>query len=147
MYTYRNNLREGVVFLFVDRAERVLIETRPNANGQYTDSFFPNGSVEVKDKAAGGERYLQAALLREIAEEFGNKVTPLEFWRLGSVEVPEIAVIFDVFVIREWTGEFPEWTIEDGERFGKLSWVSLSVIEKCIPYESATRIVKMLTES
>lgn len=144
MHTYRNNLREGVVFLFVDDSERVLIETRPDSKGEYKESFFPNGSVEVRDKLEGGNAYQETAMLREVTEEFAGQVTPIAFQKLGSVEAKEICVVFDVFLIKQWAGRFPDWSVEDGKPFGKLTWMPLNSVCERVPYDSAKQIIEML---
>lgn len=137
-YSYQGRLREGVVFLFVDGQRRVLIEHRPSDG-----SFFPNGSIEVRDHA-GTSNYQLSALLREVGEEFGGQVTPLELSFLQTDAVPEIGVVFHTYVVPRWAGTFPAYSTEDGQPFARLEWVPLDEYRQHLKYESARRICEGL---
>ncbi|MGY3749655.1 NUDIX hydrolase [Vagococcus acidifermentans] len=60
------------------------------------------------------------------------------------MKVSEISVIFYIYLIEEWTGKFPEFTIEDGEEFAELIWCSLEEAYQIISYESGKEILKQI---
>lgn len=142
-YRYRRGLREAVVFVFLRQGE-VALESRRSASGAFDDTFFPNGSVELRDRGRSRMDYLRAALLREIDEEFAGAVAPTQVDFLTEVAAPEIAVQFSAFLISRWSGELPDWTIEEGRPFGKIRWIPLSGVARSSGYPAATAIVDAL---
>jgi 8-oxo-dGTP pyrophosphatase MutT (NUDIX family) len=139
-YSYVNGHREGVVFLFY-RDGRILIEHRPA--GQAEEVFFTNGSIEDIDHTLGRD-YREVALLREINEELQGKVEPLKYHYLGDILAESINVLFYIYVITEWSGKIPDYTVEEGKIFSKLSWIPLEQYKKFLIYESAHEMCERL---
>jgi len=142
-YSYRDGLREGVAFLLVDRQGRVLLECRPDKDGNHTDLFYPSGSIERRDHRAGAD-YREVALLREIGEEFRCAVTVERVQYLGEVKVPAIGLTFYTYWITAWSGDPGDWTWEDGAPHARLRWTGLDEVEHLIPYDSGTEMTDML---
>lgn len=144
MYSFREGYREAVLFPFY-KDGKVLLEDR--GLGFEKEAFFPNGSIEVKDKES--EQYIHAALFREINEEFGGKITVNKMVHLGELKVDEIHVVFYIFCIIEWQGEFPNYIIEPGEAESQIAMFSLERAREIVKYDSAhevlDRIEKMIT--
>ena len=146
MHSYFNGYREGVLFLFYNpEAEKVLLEIRNPQ--EYSDIFFTNGSVEEKDKLGTlNTDYKLNALLREISEEFAGQVTVdvANCTTLSTFFVDGIKIIFYIYLIKRWSGTFPTYTIEEGERFSDLIWLSLEDAKQTISYESGKEIIDLL---
>ncbi len=68
VYSYRDGLREGVVFLLLDDKRRVLIECRTDNQGKFNDLFYLSGSIEIADHKDGQSDYRETALRREVGE-------------------------------------------------------------------------------
>jgi hypothetical protein len=142
-YSYKAGVKEAVVFVF-HQNDKVLIEHRPCENsGTYNNIFFTTGSIEMKDHE-GIEDYKIAALKREISEEFDQNVIPKSFVYLGEVDVTAINFIFYVYLISEWKGQMPNYTIEEGKKFSDLEWIKLSDKSKYFKYDSAFLICDMI---
>ena len=136
-YSYKNNLREGVIFAF-SRDGKLLIEHRPGDNGE-EETFFTNGSIETKDYGTNTD-YRIVALNREVGEEMDNKIAIKIFHYLGELKVEAIGVIFYIYLITDWKGDMPDHTIEDGQKFSRLQWVDLSKADDYFKYDSAKEI-------
>jgi hypothetical protein len=142
-YSWRDGLREGVAFLLVDRQRRVLLECRPDKDGNHTDVFYPSGSIEMKDHRDGAD-YREVALLREIGEEFRGGVTVERVQYLGEVKVPAIGLTFYTYWIAAWSGDPGDWTWEDGAAHARLIWVLIDAVANHIPYDTGTEMADML---
>jgi 8-oxo-dGTP pyrophosphatase MutT (NUDIX family) len=142
-YSYRNGLREAVAFLLLDRNGQVLLECRPDGRGGFGDTFYPSGSIEMKDHADGGD-YRETALRREIAEEFRDGVTVRAVEFLGEVEVPAIGLVFYAYWIAAWSGDPGEHTYEDGLPFGRLRWMAIDEVRTVSAFDSTARMTNML---
>lgn len=136
-YSYKDGYREGVLFLF-GRNGKVLIEDR--GQGFDKEAFFPNGSIEIKDKES--EPYILTALFREIKEEFAGKINVKNIVDLGELKVDEISVIFYIYCITDWDGEFPEFIKEEGEPDSRLGMFSVEEARQMVNYDSALEILK-----
>jgi 8-oxo-dGTP pyrophosphatase MutT (NUDIX family) len=143
VHSYRGGLREGVAFLLLDLSGRVLLECRPDRNGELTDIFYPSGSIELRDHT-GDADYRKVALLREIEEEFRGGVRVERVQYLGEVQVPEIGLTFYTYWIASWSGDPGEWTWEDGARHARLRWVRLDEVSDYIAYESGARMTALI---
>jgi 8-oxo-dGTP pyrophosphatase MutT (NUDIX family) len=144
LYSYRDGLREGVVFLLVDDRQRVLLEWRPDKDGNLTDVFFPSGSIERKDHGHDGADYREIALRREVGEEFRGGVTVGRVRYLGEAKVPAIGLIFHVCWVESWSGDPGDWTWEDGAPHARLAWIPLDAARNVIPWNTGALMVDML---
>ncbi|MDD3123676.1 MAG: hypothetical protein PHC62_09230 [Candidatus Izemoplasmatales bacterium] len=79
--SYKNGLIEGVVFCFY-KDNKVLLEDR--GKGFNVETFFTNGTIEIKDKRNNSD-YITNALYREVSEEFSDKINILEKAFLGGL--------------------------------------------------------------
>lgn len=140
--SYRDGYEEGVMFLFYD-GESILIEHRPEAGGDVT--FIPNGSIEERDRQAD-ENYVVAALHREVSEEFADEVEVESLEKLREYRVADPPLWFYCYVVTEWTGTVPEYTVEDGERFADLEWVPLESYDRHLELGSARAACRELVE-
>jgi hypothetical protein len=147
MYSYIDGKREGVIFAFYDdKLKSILLEIRDK---EKQDIFFTNGSVEEKDKNGVINDYKKNALFREIAEEFSEKIEvgkdDVHF--INSLYVKEINVIFYIYLISKWHGDFPKYTIEDKEEFAELIWTPFELAYEKIPYDSGKSILDLIKGS
>lgn len=142
-YSYRDGLREGVAFLLVDRQQRVLLEWRPDKDGNHTDVFYPSGSIEMKDHRDGAD-YREVALLREIGEEFRGGVTVERVTYVGEAKVPAIGLTFYTYWVSDWSGDPGEWTWEEGAPHAKLQWASIDEAVALIPWDTGAEMADML---
>ncbi|MFW9875873.1 MAG: NUDIX domain-containing protein [Candidatus Thorarchaeota archaeon] len=144
MFSYKGNYIEAVVFVFYKNG-KVLIENRPS-NPDHTGpkaNFFPSGKID-KDDHNYDEDYRTIALKREILEEFENKIKFKDHHYLGEVKVDPIKIHFYVYLITDFKGSFPKYTIEKGEKFADLFWIDLNDKEKYFIYDSAFQICDMV---
>jgi 8-oxo-dGTP pyrophosphatase MutT (NUDIX family) len=143
-YSYRDGLREGVAFLLVDGQGRVLLEWRPDKDGNHTDVFYPSGSIEMKDHGHDGADYREVALRREVGEEFRGGVRIERLQYLGEEKVREIGLTFYVYWVAAWSGDPGEYTWEDGAPHARLRWTPIDEVKDVVPYDSGTRMTDML---
>ncbi len=144
IHSYRDGLREGVAFLLVDKRDRVLLEWRPDADGNHTDVFFPSGSIEMKDHGHAGLDYREVALRREVGEEFRGGVSVERVRYLGETKVPAIGLTFYVYWVEAWSGDPGGWTWEDGAPHARLQWTALDQVENVIPWDTGALMAEML---
>ena len=144
VHSYRDGLREGVAFLLVDDRRRVLLEWRPDGDGNHTDVFFPSGSIETKDHGHAGIDYREVALRREIGEEFRGGVTVERIRCLGETKVPAIGLTFYDYWIEAWSGDPGAWPWEDGAPHARLEWTPIEAVKDIIPWDTGALIAKML---
>lgn len=140
-YTYKDGYREGVAFIFL-KDNMVLIENRPVSNNKH-EVFFTSGSIENKDYLDSDD-YKVSAMFREVDEEFEGKLKIKSYKYLDELEVKEINVVFYIYLITEWEGEVPEFTVENGEKFSKLQWIKLNEKEKYLEFHSAFEICRRI---
>ncbi len=136
VYSYKDGYREGVLFVFYKNG-RVLLEDR--GLGFDREAFFPNGSVETKDKES--KQYIKTALFREIKEEFADRIKVKRMIDLGQLKVDEINVVFYIFCIIEWEGDFPKYIRETGELDSQIEMFTLEKARKVVKYKSAHEIL------
>lgn len=140
--SYKDGYKEGALFLFYDDGQ-ILIEHRPSDSG--TTTFIPNGTIEEKDKNSEySDDYVLAALHREVDEEFQSQVTVDSLKKLGEYQVEDPAIWFYSYVVTEWTGEVPEYTVEDGKKYADLEWVPLNEYEDYLQLPSAVHACEQL---
>ncbi|WP_066498907.1 hypothetical protein [Abyssisolibacter fermentans] len=137
-YAYKNGYREGVVFVFLKSNNMVLIENRHVEDNKH-EVFFTSGSIEDKDYKSKSD-YKITAMLREVGEEFENNVNVKKYVYLDEMKVDEINVIFYIYLITEWDGNMPEYTVEREKKFADLKWIYLNEKEKYFKFESAFKI-------
>lgn len=143
-HSYKDGLREGVAFLLVDASDRVLLECRPDGRGTFTDVFYPSGSIEIKDHGDPNVDYREAALRREVCEEFRGGVSVGKLSYLGDVKVPEIGLVFYIYWVAAWSGDPGQHTYEEGSPFGQLKWFPLDEVKNLSGFDSTSRITQML---
>lgn len=140
----RDGYEEAAMFLFYDDGE-LLIEHRPSDDGTVT--FIPNGSVEESDRtSARHDDHIVAGMLREIDEELQGRVTVEEYEKLCEVKVDELSLWFHAFVVTDWRGDVPEYTVEDGERFADLEWIPLAEYDRHLSFHSAVTACERLLD-
>ena len=131
---------EGVVFCFY-KDNKILLEDR--GKGFDVEAFYTNGTIELKDKH-DNEDYIVNALYREVSEEFNSKIDILDKFFLGELVVPEINVVFYIYIITDWKGEFPDVIREIGEPDSKISFFTIEEARALFKYESAFVILERL---
>lgn len=135
---HKNGYLEAVLFLFY-KDGKILIEYRPK--GEEKEIFIPNGRIDTMD-LTHAEDYKHAALKREIFEEFSGSVIVKKFVPLGSFIVEEIKIKFFGYLVEEWRGEVPEFTVEEGAKFADLKWIKIADYEQYLAFRSAKYFVK-----
>lgn len=100
---------KAVLFVFYDKKTgKVLSERRRADNAFYPNKLtFPAGTLEKNES-------LEAALLREITEEFG--VTPLKYESLSETPISgkDSAYLLYPYIITEWSGTMPTTILDKG---------------------------------
>lgn len=142
--SYRDGYKEGVIFLFYED-DSILIEHRPSDDG--TTTFIPNGTIEEKDKVSERhDDHVLAALHREIDEELQGHVSVESVEKLGEYKVEDPAIWFYTYVVTDWAGDVPEYTVEEGERYAELEWVPLQNYDDHLSLPSAVDACEKLME-
>ena len=145
-YSHRDGYLEGAMFLFYD-GERILLEHRPDGDDGGTVTFVPNGKIEERDRdSTAHDDYRLAALHREVDEEFAGQVSVDAVEKLCEHRVDELDLWFYCYVVTAWTGEVPDHTVEDGERFADLEWIPLAEYEDHLNLASAREACRTLAE-
>ncbi len=144
MHSYnKEGFREGIVFAFY-KDGKLLIEHRPPENGgTEKETFIPNGSIETKDHI-DRQDYRLVALEREINEEFFKSVTVSKAHHVGDVSVEAINVHFYVYLILDWKGKLPTYTMEEGEKYADLEWIDINKSKQYFKYDSAVQMSNMI---
>lgn len=86
--------------------------------------MFPSGTIENMDKIPD-RNYIEAALFREINEEFQSKIKINTYDYLGVVKLDSIKIIFYIFIITNWEGKFPNIFIEPNELDSNIAFYDL----------------------
>ena len=133
----KNGYLEAVLFLFSSKGQ-ILIEHRPISNGK--EIFIPNGRIDTSD--LNNSDYRIAALNREIREEFSGLVIPKKIKYLGQFDVIEKKIRFFGYLITDWEGEIPKFTVENSKKFADLEWIPASDFKKYLKFESALFFVR-----
>lgn len=142
--SHRDGYTEGAMFLFYDDGS-VLVEHRPADDGTVT--FVPNGKVEEADGAADAyDDHALAALHREVSEEFAGRVDVESASKLCEYTVEDPALWFHCYVVTDWSGEVPDYTVEGGERFADLEWIPLDEYDDHLELPSALAACRRLDE-
>jgi len=144
MHSYKDGFREGVVFCFY-KDGKILLEDR--GKGFEVEAFFPNGSIELKDKEFGGDEYILYSLNREVNEEFNRQIIIKDKKYLGEIKVPEINVLFYVYCITAWDGIFPSHIIEDGEPDSVIEFFGIPEARDILKFDSALEILRRVESS
>jgi 8-oxo-dGTP pyrophosphatase MutT (NUDIX family) len=139
---YKNGHLEAVLFIFLDR-DNVLIEHRPKRGG--VESFIPNGKIEDSD-LLGSEDYRVAAMKREVAEELNNAVEIKRFTSIGQFYAEAINATFYGYLIEEWTGTMPAYTIEAGQKFADLEWIPIAAYQDYLSFDTSTFFMQQVIE-
>lgn len=130
-YVYnKEGFLEAVMFVFV-QGNKLLIEHRMDKVPP--EPFIPNGKIETKDQRENND-YKQAAVKREISEEFGTDVVPTQMEQIGEFSVPQIKAVFYIYLIKEWTGEITSESYEEGKVSASLEWVTAEAARQIFSY-------------
>lgn len=117
-------------------------------NEESNDVFIPNGSIENSDKLDDGSDYRIVALHREISEEFENKLlvrnSDVNF--IDTFYVDDIMVVFHLYLITDWVGDVPNYSVDDDISKVPLIWVSLLDAYDAIPYESGHDMINSISK-
>ena len=140
--SYKNGLIEAVVFCFY-KDGKVLLEDR--GKGFNVEAIFPNGKIETKDKY--DQNYIVNALYREVSEEFDNKITIKNEKFLAEIEVHEINVLFYLFLITDWIGEFPLSIKEKGEPDSIVSFFEIKEAKKLFKHDNLFEMLRHIEEN
>lgn len=136
---------DAVLFLFF-RDGKILIEHRPKRNAEET--FIPNGKVETKDFCAyGNGDYKVNALKREVCEEFSGHVGVTTCTPLGVFDVDELKIRFFGYLVTAWSGEIPEYTVEEGKKHADLEWVPIGKYKDYLKFPSSIFFVEKAIEA
>lgn len=102
------------VGVLIDPQGRFLLTTRPPGKVYAGYWEFPGGKVEA------GET-IEAALRRELQEEIGVTIGPVQPWREQLVDYPHALVRLHFCQVRQWTGALH---MHEGQSF---AWSGLPV--------------------
>ena len=111
------------VGILVDAQGRYLLTSRPPGKVFAGYWEFPGGKFEP------GETVDQA-LRRELQEEIGVTIGPVQLWRIEEFDYPHVRVRLHFCRVAQWTGEL---VMHEGQQ---MSWETLPV--RCSPVLPAT---------
>ena len=139
---YKDGYLEAVLFIFID-GDKILVEHRPKDGG--TETFIPNGKIEDFDFADGTD-YRVAAMRREVAEEFDNHVEVVGYAPLGVFRAEAVKITFYGFLVTEWRGQIPAYTVEEGRKFAELEWIDMHDYARYLTFDTTTFFVEKVRE-
>ncbi|MDO9610606.1 MAG: (deoxy)nucleoside triphosphate pyrophosphohydrolase [Serpentinimonas sp.] len=99
----------GVVF---DAQGRFLLTSRPPGKAYAGYWEFPGGKIEAGESAA-------QALQRELHEELGLRVGPVQPWRELRVDYPHALVRLQVGLVSDWSGPLQ---MREGQQHAWQTW-------------------------
>jgi len=141
---YKDGFLEAVMFAFYKNG-KILIEHRPSKNNDEKEAFIPNGRIDRSDLNKNDD-YRIVALKREINEEFNNNVKPLKFKYVMTFIVEKLKIRFYVYLVAEWSGEMPKFTVENSKKFADLEWIKLKDYKKHLTLPSAVSVCENIIE-
>lgn len=106
------------VGILIDAAGAFLLTSRPPGKVYAGYWEFPGGKLEADET-------VEQALRRELQEEIGVAVGPVQLWRQSLVDYPHALVRLHFCKVRDWTGELQ---MREGQQF---CWEHLPV--RCTP--------------
>jgi 8-oxo-dGTP pyrophosphatase MutT (NUDIX family) len=139
---YKDGYLEGVLFIFLN-GDKVLVEHRPKRGG--VETFIPNGKIEETD-LLGSEDYRVAAMKREVAEELNHAVEVQRFTPIGEFYAEAIKVKFYGYLIEEWTGQMPAYTVEEGQKFADLEWIPIAAYRDYLAFDTSTFFMEQVIQ-
>ena len=102
------------VGVLINADGRFLLTSRP-AGKVYAGYWeFPGGKLEAGES-------VEAALRRELHEELGIAIGPMQPWKIELVDYPHARVRLHFCKVREWRGEFE---MREGQQ---MAWQNLPV--------------------
>jgi|TARA_Y100000310_G_scaffold216834_1_gene217891 8-oxo-dGTP pyrophosphatase MutT (NUDIX family) len=128
-YSIKDGRTEAVMWILY-KDNQILIEDRPQEE-QGESRCIPCGHIDLnRDK----DNYIESAFLRESQEEFeSGSFKPVKYEFLTSVDFDEPnkqggidKLRLHYFVVTEWTGDIPEYTVEDDKKHADLVWFPIS---------------------
>lgn len=135
---YKDGYLEAVLFLFYKNG-KILIEHRPKGNTK--EIFIPNGRIDKKD-ISKNEDYRIKAMKREIREELGKHITIKNYLYLGEFFVEIRKIKFYGYLVLDWKGKIPLFTIENNKKHADLEWIPIRSYKKYLNFESASFFVE-----
>ena len=105
---------EVAVGVLIDADGRFLLTSRPPGKVYAGYWEFPGGKVEA------GET-VEQALRRELQEEIGVNIGPVEPWKVELFDYPHALVRLNFCRVRQWSGAFE---MREGQQ---MAWESLPV--------------------
>ena len=105
---------EVAVGVLIDPQGRFLMTLRPEGKVYAGYWEFPGGKLET------GET-VEAALRRELQEELGVTIGPVQPWQVELMDYPHARVRLHFCKVHAWTGEFE---MREGQR---MAWQTLPV--------------------
>jgi 8-oxo-dGTP diphosphatase len=131
--TVRRPVVDVAVGILIDNQGRYLLTSRPPGKVYAGYWEFPGGKLEA------GET-VEVALRRELQEEIGVTIGPVEVWRDSLVDYPHALVRLHFCRVRSWNGHMH---MHEGQSF---SWEHLPV--QCAPVLPGTvPVLAWLAES
>ncbi|MDY0138448.1 MAG: NUDIX domain-containing protein [Candidatus Izemoplasmatales bacterium] len=140
--SYKNGLIEAVVFCFY-KDGKILLEDR--GKGFDVEALFPNGKIEIKDKF--NNEYVLNALHREVSEEFNKQISIKKEKYLGQIEVAEINVLFYLFLIIEWEGDFPSVIKEKGKLDSRVSFFTIDEAKALFKHDNLFIMIDLIQKN
>jgi 8-oxo-dGTP pyrophosphatase MutT (NUDIX family) len=107
--------------------------------------FFPSGKIDQKDHDVD-EDYKIVALKREISEEFREQISCDKFYFLGEITAEPIKIHFYVYLVTDFEGIMPKFTVEDGKKFANLVWIKPEEAKKYFIHDTAFEICNMINK-
>ena len=105
---------EVAVGVLIDAGGSFLLTSRPEGKVYAGYGEFPGGKLEAGES-------VEQALRRELHEEIGITIGPVQPWKIEIVDYPHARVRLHFCKVFEWTGEF-----EMRER-QQMAWQNLPV--------------------
>jgi len=146
-YSIKEGRIEAVMWILY-KDDKILIEGRPS-DEQGESRCIPCGHIDLnRDK----NNYIENAFLRETQEEFGDfKATKYEFLTTIDFDEPNKEGGIDMvklhyFIVTEWDGTVPKFTVEDGKKHADLTWIPISDYKK-LPQSCDKRAVEELLKT
>ena len=135
---------EGVTFCFYKEG-KILLEDR--GRGFNNEAVIPSGKIEFKDTINKRFSYTVNALYREVAEEFDNKIIITNKIYAGKLFVPQVNVLFHIFIITNWEGEFPNIIKETNKDDSKIEFFDIKEAKSLFKYESKFEMLEIILKA
>ena len=126
----RHSIKDGrteAVMWIIYRDDHILIEHRPR-DEQGASMCIPCGHIDLNRDT--GNNYIANAFLRECHEELAIRPTDYQFLTTIDFDEQDSQGNIDhlrlhYFLVSDWDGTIPDYTMEDGEKHAKLEWMDM----------------------